>query len=1273
MAKKNVKRLGRKILSLLLTLTMVTSLLQISAFAAHGDRDDHEDPRPQQTEEDTWSYAYYLGQEYLGNARGAAVKPDPVGYGFQGEITEITFVDDNGTEWTFVWSAADNGEWRITGSAPESVAKAWPQITDGEEYSTVDGEYRFTLSADGSASGWTHANNGHANWFKYIRFIREYTVNVFYQNETGEVVYEEVTYTAETPLVRDFQFLYPNGKIIDDSEFEDGDYTDPITLLPADYLSDEMKAQGYEIHAATDAEGNDVLTNGVTISLLGDNVLNVYCTLKAPETDTYTVVHEYYTNDIIDNSVEGELEIEAGTIINAELIEGLKNPVNNELTYEFTSYDVDPATKTITLVYKRTYAPIADPVDSVIRYGVKKVWVDENAPADHVRPESITVELYADGKATGKSVVLSEENHWEYTWSDLPADKEYVAVEIVPENYKVESKQIPEGEYTVKGSLERITSCSETEIEVPAAEIPSVVVVSLTNKNEIKKVFGKYDFVVWTDYELSDAGKSALVELIAEESEALFEMIKADNVLFLYDGGANPYAEYVSFERNGETVVGTSLKTSAVWQQILYGAADAAPAYTQLTNTYEVIVPPVPVTGSLEISKVVEGEAAVPADATFTVTGPNSYSKTISYAEFNGGKYLLENLELGIYTVSESSASAQVDGYELTINGNNAEVEVKEEETASVTITNTYEEYQVPTGNLSINKTIVGLPEGTEIPETTRFDIINYHAKPADGNPVVKTVYWSEFENGSITIELPVGHYTVVEDLSTAKVDGYTVRRAAVYANEKYADVILNGTAVVGYTNIYEKVYIPQPALSVVKEADVQTAKVGDVITYTITVTNTGDATASGITIVDTPDRGLNIGEISNDGELADGQITWSVATLPAGISWSATVKAVVKNTGALSVVNTATAIDEDGNSDGDEAEVVLEATLKIKKNIVGLDAQSQGALEKVLSFTVTDPNGESTEYSYAEFKRGELKIEDPIPGVYTVVENNAEVAGYILDNGEGSWEIEVSEGGNAVVLNITNDYTGKVYNIWFDGGNHGNAGGVESGVYRNRWFKFGEADPDDFWSADDYRWSSGTIPPGNDVFNGVYNTNQQVLAGENGLVLYTLTWAQWLKFQSDEDMSFNKPVLEVDEGYTSDKNYYLNGGEVAFSSLEEAIAYMNANPEATIDANGFYNAYYVAKYEDAPGEPPYVPPYIPSSGGDPDPDPVVPPVIVIEEPEVPLADEPVVEIPDEEVPLANVPMTGDETALYAIMALASGLGLVYLALSGKKREDEMA
>ena len=212
------KIFSKRILAILLALVMCFSSLQTvaSAAGANGVSDIRGD----------WSYAYYLGQEYLGNASGAAVKPDPVGYGFQGVITSITFTDDAGTSWTFNWSSEANGEWRITGrNVSKGSASAWPKITDGKVYVGYCGTkaYTFTLGNEGSSESWTYADTQrrHANWFRYIRFIREYTVNVFYQNETGSIVYNGETFAAADPVIGSFHFLYPNGNIIDDSEFED--------------------------------------------------------------------------------------------------------------------------------------------------------------------------------------------------------------------------------------------------------------------------------------------------------------------------------------------------------------------------------------------------------------------------------------------------------------------------------------------------------------------------------------------------------------------------------------------------------------------------------------------------------------------------------------------------------------------------------------------------------------------------------------------------------------------------------------------------------------------------------------------------------------------------------------------------------------------------------------------------------------------------------------------------------------------------------------------
>jgi hypothetical protein len=56
---------------------------------------------------------------------------------------------------------------------------------------------------------------------------------------------------------------------------------------------------------------------------------------------------------------------------------------------------------------------------------------------------------------------------------------------------------------------------------------------------------------------------------------------------------------------------------------------------------------------------------------------------------------------------------------------------------------------------------------------------------------------------------------------------------------------------------------------------------------------------------------------------------------------------------------------------------------------------------------------------------------------------------------------------------------------------------------------------------------------------------------------------------------------------------------------------------------------------------------------------------------ELPDVDEPLEELPDEDTPLASVPRTGDRTLAWTMAAAVSGLGLVFLAVSGRKRREE--
>lgn len=49
---------------------------------------------------------------------------------------------------------------------------------------------------------------------------------------------------------------------------------------------------------------------------------------------------------------------------------------------------------------------------------VTKAW-DDNNDQDGLHPDSIQVQLYANGKVQGDPVTLGKALYWKYTWSDL--------------------------------------------------------------------------------------------------------------------------------------------------------------------------------------------------------------------------------------------------------------------------------------------------------------------------------------------------------------------------------------------------------------------------------------------------------------------------------------------------------------------------------------------------------------------------------------------------------------------------------------------------------------------------------------------------------------------------------------------------------------------------------------------------------------------------------------------------------------------------------------
>ncbi|MGI6217383.1 MAG: Cna B-type domain-containing protein [Coriobacteriales bacterium] len=111
----------------------------------------------------------------------------------------------------------------------------------------------------------------------------------------------------------------------------------------------------------------------------------------------------------------------------------------NEITYTVSEDSVDGYTPTITgnadsgFTVTNTHEPETTSVS------VTKSW-DDSDDQDGIRPDSVTVQLYADGEAYGDPVELSSDNGWAYTWSDLYV---YSAGEAI--EYTVSETDVPDG------------------------------------------------------------------------------------------------------------------------------------------------------------------------------------------------------------------------------------------------------------------------------------------------------------------------------------------------------------------------------------------------------------------------------------------------------------------------------------------------------------------------------------------------------------------------------------------------------------------------------------------------------------------------------------------------------------------------------------------------------------------------------------------------------------------------------------------------------------
>ena len=714
--------------------------------------------------------------------------------------------------------------------------------------------------------------------------------------------------------------------------------------------------------------------------------------------------------------------------------------------------------------------------------------------------------------------------------------------------------------------------------------------------------------------------------------------------------------------------------------------------------------------------------------ATFSVKDSKGEDVTGSPFAYDGRDIVIRNLPYDTYTVTENITNAGNPGaaynrdpqvsYNSTV-GTSGTV-LLNSAAASMAVANHYK---------LTNSPIVGITK-TATPTATAGDTITYTITVTNtgGGKATNVVVTDALpdglvkENEDVTLNCPEGtdcSYDPQTGTVTWTIPSLAAQtgKAELTVQVKVADSALNldkitNTAYMKTYDGYEggpisasaETKITKSNLSIAKSASSSsnesgaTAKPGDAITYTITVKNTGDADAKGKTVIDTlPSAGLqNINPGTGTYNKDQNTITWRDLTISAGETVTLTVTADV-----APLANTSQGITLVNNVAMDDLSASVTtrvgattATLTIEKYVTGLpaaDTAAWNALVNAVSFTVTGQPESGGTFTPVTVDLDQFQstvsgvytysLENLAPGTYTVTENGYDVLstyGYTwnAENSAASVEKTVTAGVPASAA-IHNEYDSREFTIIFDSNTNG--------VLLNR-------DRSTVAMGDSFRYG-WIVPTGNETVS-IGPSWAGALDGEtfngspNSQVSYTFTKAEYLEYGNHNtySMAFSQPGVTANDGYSFTGSFTTTGAAegMKFESLANTMAYLLASDQDQIT----YYANYTANgtqpnpdpIEPGPNPDPIEPG--PSDPGTDIPDDNTPttdlpeeetPTTELPDEETPMTEEPVEELPDEDVPMAEVPATGDTAGLWALAAGVSGLALVWLALSGKKRREENA
>ena len=442
-------------------------------------------------------------------------------------------------------------------------------------------------------------------------------------------------------------------------------------------------------------------------------------------------------------------------------------------------------------------------------------------------------------------------------------------------------------------------------------------------------------------------------------------------------------------------------------------------------------------TGALTVTKTVNGlEGGVDGlPDNFAIEVKNSTGEVVRTLTTDSAgsdttyTWTVDDLAPGTYTVTESNY--EVEGYSVEAT-KETPATVTAGETATVTLTNTYNKL-VP--GLDVTKTLdkVNGEVYTEDSMVKVDDELTYTitVKNTGDTTLSNIAVTDTIANGSGTVTLTTESEDVTIDGATATIEelaaGADVTITATYkVVEADAGKTITNTAVAKASDGTEDepdnppaVEVENPDWTVTKTVDNATPNVGDTITYTIHVTNTGNTTLNGLTVTDTMDGDRTVTWVTplppnvtdDDG---DGILTVSGLAPNKDVVITATYKVVATDAGAT-FKNTVTVSDGTTSETPDEPPevTVSNPNVSINKTVSGMSGADNRAVEgDALTYTISVKNSGNTKLDVA--------VSDDMWTAGKV--NSAVLDGITIDVSSGSYTIPGLDVGES--KSITYTYT---------------------------------------------------------------------------------------------------------------------------------------------------------------------------------------------------------------------------------------------------------